>query len=270
MQKLAEKKEKPIAFFDSGVGGLSVLAVAVHCLPHEDFIYYGDTAHAPYGRKSKAEVQALSLQVAEILMARGCKALVVACNTATSAAVHLLREQLPIPVIGMEPAVKPALEHGDQGKVLVMATPLTLQEEKFHDLCQRCEVDLAKVLLVPCPTLVELVEQGCIAGRQVEQELVKIFAAIDTSSVATVVLGCTHYLFLKEALTRIFPLGVSFIDGNLGTVRQLTRVLANLDLLREEEQVSSKVELLTSGGESARQLLQKLYTSAYEKMEGLK
>lgn len=269
MQKLAEQQQKPIGFFDSGVGGLSVLAVAAHYLPAEDFIYYGDTAHAPYGRKSKQEVQTLSLQVAEILMERRCKALVVACNTATSAAVHLLRARLPVPIIGMEPAVKPALQNYDQGKVLVMATPLTLREEKFHNLCQSCAVDLDNVLLLPCPTLVELVEQGQIAGAAVKQELEKIFAAVDTSTVATVVLGCTHYLFLKDALTQVFPAGVTFIDGNLGTVRQLKRVLAKQGLLREVNQPGSKVELLTSGGESSLKLLQKLYASAYEKTEGL-
>ena len=214
-------------------------------------------------------MQALSLQAAEILIEHGCKALVVACNTATSAAVHVLRAKLPIPVIGMEPAVKPALERGKEGKILVMATPLTLKEEKFQNLCRRCAVDLSKVLLLPCPTLVELVERGCTEGTAVRAELERIFASIDTASVSTVVLGCTHFLFLKDALQQVFPAGVTFIDGNLGTVRQLKRVLAEHDLLREQTARQGKVELMTSGGESARQLLHRLFADVYEKTEGL-
>ncbi|MCR3922277.1 MAG: glutamate racemase [Firmicutes bacterium] len=269
MQKIEAEQQKPIAFFDSGVGGLSVLAVAAHLMPHEDYVYFGDTANAPYGTKSKEEVRALSMRVADMLVHRGCKALVVACNTATSAAVKILREVLSVPVIGMEPAVKPAFARGDQGKVLVMATPLTLREEKFQDLCDRCATDLANVLILPCPSLVELVERGVITGPELENTLTQLLADVDMSVISTVVLGCTHYLFLQKTLTRIFPAHVEFIDGNIGTVRQLARVLESRYLLRDNPKGRGKVELLTSGGDPSLHLFRKLYKIAYDEMEGL-
>lgn len=260
-------REKPIAFFDSGVGGLTVLAAAARLLPREDFIYFGDTANAPYGSKTKDEVRTLSVRVADMLCRRGCKALVLACNTATSAAVDVLRQVLPIPVIGMEPAVKPALERG--GKVLVMATPLTLREEKFRSLCDRCGADYVNVAVLPCPGLVEMVERGQTGGPEIVRKLAELFSEVDIAGVTTVVLGCTHYLYLREALAKILPPGVEFVDGNLGTVRQLERVLDREGLLRASQSPGGRIELLTSGGGPTLRLFRELYEIAYKKTEGL-
>jgi glutamate racemase len=257
---------QPIGFFDSGAGGLTVLAAAVKRLPRESFLYYGDTAHAPYGSRSADEVRELSMAAGAMLYSRGCKALVVACNTATSAAVVSLRETLPIPVIGMEPAVKPAMQRG--GRILVMATPLTLREEKFKRLCSRCGADEQNVIILPCPGLVEMVEQGKTWGAEVEQVLWKLFEGVDLDGVTAVVLGCTHYLFLRRALARLLPRDTAFVDGNDGTVRQLQWILQKNGLLCEG-QPSGTVELLSSGGEDAVHLFEKLYDSAIKEMEGI-
>ena len=259
--------DRPIGFFDSGAGGLTVLASAVRCLPGESFLYFGDTAHAPYGGRTVEDVRKLSVQAAEMLCRRGCKALVVACNTATSAAVHVLRDMLAIPVIGMEPAVKPALACG--GKVLVMATPLTLKEEKFKALCHRCGADEKNVIVLPCPGLVEMVERGETQGPAVEMLLAQLFSGVDLDGVAAVVLGCTHYLFLRRALVRVLPLGVRFVDGNMGTVKQLARVLASESLLvKASSYQKTEIEILSSGGDSSVRLFKELYETALAEMEG--
>lgn len=260
-------RNQPIAFFDSGVGGLTVLALAARLLPREDFIYFGDTANAPYGTRTTEEVRELSVKAAEMLFTCGCKALVVACNTATSAAIHVLRDMFSIPVIGMEPAVKPALERG--GKVLVMATPLTLKEEKFRRLCHRCGADAEHVIVLPCPGLVEMVEQGETEGPRVEAKLSELLTGVDLEGISAVVLGCTHYVFLQQALARLLPLGTEFVDGNLGTVRQLKRVLGREGLLREGALPGGHVEFFSSGGADAIRLFEKLYSSAKVKTEGL-
>jgi glutamate racemase len=258
---------QPIGFFDSGVGGLTVLALAVKLLPGESFIYFGDTANAPYGSKSVDEVRQLSLNAAKLLHDRGCKAMVVACNTATSAAVSLLRETLPFPVIGMEPAVKPALERG--GKVLVMATPLTLREEKFRSLCERCGADDEHVVVVPCPGLVEMVERGETEGSEVERTLRQLFAGVDLEGITGVVLGCTHYLFLRKTLSRLLPDNVEFINGNLGTVRQLTRILAKEGLLNGDSPCGNPIEFLSSGGCDSVELYKALFQIALAETEGM-
>jgi glutamate racemase len=263
VEHLAEERGKPVGLFDSGVGGLTVLAAAVQLLPAEDFVYYGDTANAPYGEKTKEEVRTLSVRIADMLLNRGCKAIVVACNTATSAAVDLLREVLPVPVIGMEPAIKPALAGG--GRVLVMATPLTLQEEKFRDLCRRYCPDGDKIAILPCPGLVELIERGETSGPEVDATLRKLFSAVDLTGVSSVVLGCTHYLFVRDALRRLLPPGTKIYDGNYGTVRQLQRVLEHNNLLRPERERSGNVEFLTSGGRPSLLLFRQLYRLACAK-----
>ena len=164
MEKYENRQECPIGVFDSGVGGISVLRELVAQMPNENYIFFGDSKNAPYGTKTLEEVQQLTCADAEYLLSRGVKALVVACNTATSAAIRILREKYAdMPVIGIEPALKPAVRAGGHPRVLVMATPMTLREEKFHALMQRFESD-AEILRLPCPGLVEYVEQGVLEG----------------------------------------------------------------------------------------------------------
>ena len=242
----------PIGVFDSGVGGISVLQTMIRLLPREHFIYYGDTANAPYGTKETGEVIRIVRQVTDRLLERNIKALVIACNTATGAAAYTLRRELTIPVIGMEPALKPASEVRKNGDVLVLATPLTLRQEKFNLLMEKYGEGAVRV---PCTGLMELVEQEDWRGA--ETYLKELFARYDLEKTDAVVLGCTHYVFLKDMIRRMLPEHVVITEGSEGTARQLKRVLARNRLLNETGK--GLVELETSGSpedlEKMRRLL---------------
>ena len=241
----------PIGVFDSGVGGISTLREMIRELPDERFIYYGDMAHAPYGTRSTDEVIACARAVVDRLTEQKIKALVIACNTATGAAAATLRNELTIPVVGMEPALKPASEVRKDGNVLVLATPLTLQQEKFENLMRKYGEGAVKV---PCPGLMELVETDDMPGA--ERYLRELFTRYPTEQVDAVVLGCTHYVFLKGMIREMLPERIAVIDGNAGTARQLRRVLQNARLLNEEGPGSVKLE--TSGSEKDLALMRKL------------
>ena len=227
-----DQRELPIGVFDSGLGGISVLRACTALLPGEDFLFFGDSANAPYGEKPLSQVRALTLQAADSLVARGVKAIVVACNTATSAAISLLREKYPgLPVIGIEPAVKPAAQADNSSSVLVMATPLTIQEDKYQKLAATFS-DQANVISLPCKGLAELVEQGRFDGPELDDYLQALFLPFRDCSVEYIVLGCTHYPFVREAIRKNFGRPVSIIDGSEGTARQLRRQLGARGLLR--------------------------------------
>lgn len=246
---MKEIKGMPIGVFDSGVGGISVLAEAVKYLPGENFIYYGDSVNAPYGTKSIEEVRELTNRVVEELFNRGIKALVVACNTATSAAVRILREKYPIPIIGMEPAIKPASDLFPGGKIVVMATPLTLKEEKFNNLKEKYE-DKIEIIKLPSPGLVELIEDGIIAGKEMEDYLEKLFTKVNFSEVNAIVLGCTHYIFIKREIRKKLDSRIAILDGNFGTVKHLKSTLSQKGLLRGENYgEGGNIQFLTSGEE---------------------
>ena len=226
-------KDSPIGVFDSGLGGVSVLRACARLLPHEDFLFFGDSANAPYGEKTLEEVRALTLRRAKELLDRGAKAIVVACNTATSAAIALLREQYPqVPVIGIEPAVKPAAQADDSSQVIVMATPLTIHEEKYQKLAAAfCHE--AGVISLPCRGLAELVEAGHREGPVIDAYLQELFLPFRHCNVEYIVLGCTHYPFVEKAIRKNFGRPVEIIDGSAGTARQLRRQLAARDLLSD-------------------------------------
>ena len=245
------QKRDPIGVFDSGVGGISTLQEMIRELPDERFIYFGDTANAPYGTKTTAQVTACVRGVVGRLMEKQIKALVIACNTATGAAAATLRKELSIPVDGMEPALKPASQVRKNGSVLVLATPLTLQQEKFENLMKQYGQGAVKV---PCPGLMELVEADDEAGAR--RYLQELFTRYPAEKVDAVVLGCTHYVFLKDMIRDLLPERIAITDGNAGTARQLKRVLAKADLLNGEGPGS--VELETSGTEKDIELMKKL------------
>lgn len=241
----------PVGVFDSGVGGISTLKEIIRELPEERLIYYGDMANAPYGTKSTKEVIRCVRGVVELLMAKQIKALVIACNTATGAAAATLRQELEIPVIGMEPALKPASEIRKDGSVLVMATPLTLRQEKFENLMKRYGEGAVKV---PCPGLMELVEAEDTDGAR--RYLKELFSRFPIDRVDAVVLGCTHYVFLYDMIRDLLPERIAITDGNAGTARQLRRVLAANGLLNEKGPGS--VTLETSGTDRDLSLMKKL------------
>ena len=223
--------ETPIGVFDSGAGGVSVLRALVRELPRESFIYLGDSAHAPYGSKSAEEVLALSRKMVASLIEEGAKAIVIACNTATSAAAAALRHELDIPVIGVEPALKPAVCAHEGGRILVMATPVTLALDKYHELAHRLEAR-AEVVPIPCPGLAARVEQGALDAPDVE-ELIRGYVGAYAGKADAVVLGCTHYPFVASTIEKVLG-DVELFDGAEGTARQLARVLAQKSLLKEE------------------------------------
>ncbi len=225
--------DRQIAVFDSGVGGISVLRHLVRELPRERFLYFGDSANAPYGVRPKSEIRDLTLQAAEMLLDRDVKALVVACNTATAAAIADLREQYPDTVIiGIEPALKPAALTFPGGKVGVMATPATLREEKFARLlanyAQGCQV-----IPLPAPGVVELVEHGKADSAEMDA-LLKDLLGPWRDKLDALVLGCTHYPFAAGAIRRTLGENTQLFDGGAGTARQTRRRLEEAGLLRQE------------------------------------
>ncbi|NLG24625.1 MAG: glutamate racemase [Clostridiales bacterium] len=233
-----------VGVFDSGVGGVSALRDMARLMPGERFLYYGDNRNAPYGTRPEREILNLALDAADFLVQKGVKALVVACNTATSAAIVALRGRYDMPVVGMEPALKPAALLRDRGKVLVLATPATLRQEKFHHLYELYG-EGAEVL--PCPGLMEFAERGELGGPALDQALESLLSPYRGQRLDAAVLGCTHYVFLRRAIGRTLP-GVPLIDGNAGTAHRLHALLTQGGLLSNAREGS--VTFLTSGDEN--------------------
>jgi len=229
--------QRPIGFFDTGVGGISVLKEARKVMPNENYLYFGDSKNAPYGTKTLEEARNLTFKAVDFLINKGAKAIVIACNTATSVAINELREKYEehIPIIGIEPAVKPALSINKPGhKVIIMATPLTLAEVKFKNLVEsydNCHCTEA----LPCPGLVEYIENGILDGEELKEFLQDKFYNIKDDKIGAVVLGCTHYPFVKDTIGDILGRDVPIIDGSLGTVKELKRKLEEYNILNPNE-----------------------------------
>lgn len=227
-------KNAPIVVFDSGVGGVSVLRALVRELPEEDFVYFGDSANAPYGPRSTEEIRAMTLEnLTRLKEEYDFKAAVIACNTATSAAIEALRAAWPeLPILGIEPALKPAADRHPGGTVVVMATETTLREEKFAALTRRME-SRCRVVSLPCPELVEFVERGETDSPALEAFLSQVLAPYAGGGADAVVLGCTHFPFAAEALRRVLSPETELLDGADGTARNARSQLAERSLLRE-------------------------------------
>ena len=222
-----------IAVFDSGVGGISVLRHLVAQLPQERFLYFGDSANAPYGTKTREQVKDLTFAAAEKLLTQGIKTLVVACNTATSAAINDLRAAYPnLIIIGIEPALKLAADKFPGGKLGVMATPMTLREEKFALLLERF-AESCDIYKIPAPGLVELIESGKADSPETDALLENLFAPYP--KLDALVLGCTHYPFAKASLSRVLGEKTALLDGGEGTARETRRRLKEAGLLRTGE-----------------------------------
>ena len=238
--------ERAIGVFDSGLGGISVLKELLLELPNENFIYFGDTANAPYGVKSTTEVRELTLEAYAKMRELGVKAFVMACNTATSAAAAYLREIYPDDIIiGIEPALKPAALCREHPTVAVLATPLTIREEKFARLLGRFENE-ARVIPLACPGLVEFVERGEISGEGLSAFLTQTLAPIKNAGLDAVVLGCTHYPFVKDSISEVLGGDVLIFDGSAGTARETRRRLREKNILRESDEKRSVIFLDSS------------------------
>ncbi|AYC31725.1 glutamate racemase [Pseudomonas cavernae] len=221
----------PVGVFDSGVGGLSVLGEIRRLLPNESLLYVADSGHVPYGEKSPEFIRLRSQKIAAFLLEQGAKALVLACNTATAAAVAELRARYPhLPIIGMEPAVKPAAAATRSGVVGVLATTGTLKSAKFAALLDRFASDV-RVITRPCPGLVELIEAGELSGSATCALLREFVEPLLAEGCDTLILGCTHYPFIKPLLRELVPESVSLIDTGAAVARHLQRLLAERALL---------------------------------------
>lgn len=227
--------EMKIGFFDSGIGGITVLYEAMKQLPKENFVYYADTLHVPYGTKSKEEVKEFVKQSVDQMVKEEIKALVIACNTATSIAVTELRSTYDFPIIGMEPAVKPAVEMNRRtGKrVLVFATQLTLKQSKYTELVSRID-DHSIVDSIPLPELVEFCESLNFDHNVIADYFNRKLAGMDLSLYGTVVLGCTHYPFYKNILRNLLPAHIRIVDGSVGTIHRLSQILSDMDMLNSD------------------------------------
>lgn len=248
---MTKKKNLPIGVFDSGLGGISVLKELMALMPEEHYLYFGDSANAPYGTRTTEEVRVLTLNAAAMLYERGIKALVVACNTATAAAITQIREEYPnLIVVGIEPALKMATDRFPRGHVGIMATQVTLREEKLEHLV--CRFPDATVERIPAPGLVELVEQGKVDTEETEHLLRGILQPY-IGQLDAIVLGCTHYPFVKATVQKILGDGVQILDGGAGTARQTCRLLEEKGLRRSGigsltmENSAGKQELLDRG-----------------------
>lgn len=252
-------KDKAIGVFDSGLGGVSVLKELVQAMPNEKFLYYGDSANAPYGIKTKEEIAERCVDIIEFFLAKGVKAIVIACNTATSAAANMLREKYShLPIIGMEPALKVAADGKIDNTIVVMATPLTLKETKFNDLMARYSDDNT-VIKMPCPELVNIVENDLLDDEEVvESQLKDYYKDLDMSKINSVVLGCTHFVFYREYMEKILNHSINIVDGNLGTTNHLKEILKDKDELRDYDEEGSVTIYNSSGDKRFIKLSEKL------------
>ncbi|SFC88521.1 glutamate racemase [Butyrivibrio sp. YAB3001] len=213
-----------IGIFDSGIGGLSVLHEAYHRIPGQEYIFYADVDHVPYGLKTPQQITEFAIENTEFLIEKGAQALVVACNTATSVAIKELRNRFDIPILGMEPAVKPAVEGTEDKRIMVIATPVTIREDKLKDLLHRVDEE-HRVDLLPMPKLVEFAENEEFDSNEVVDYITEQFSRFDKSEYSALVLGCTHFNYFKPIFREICGKETLLIDGNYGTIHHLADVL---------------------------------------------
>lgn len=215
-----------VGIFDSGIGGLSVLHHALQVMPETDFIYYADEAHVPYGEKTREQIKGYIDEIIDFMLRRQVDAIVIACNTATSVATKEYRDKFPVPIIGMEPAVKQAVEaYGDlPGRILAAATPVTIAGDKLQNLLEKVDQE-HDVDLIALPKLVRFAETGDFETGEIREYLLDALKDYPIDEYKALVLGCTHFNYFKEYYKEIFPENTRFVDGNAGTIRQLLRML---------------------------------------------
>ncbi|MCB5191409.1 glutamate racemase [Methylobacillus arboreus] len=252
-----ESASAAIGVFDSGVGGLSVLRHIRGLLPHENLLYFADSRHAPYGAKSQAYIIDRSREITHFLLAQGAKAIVVACNTATAAAIHALRQEFHIPIIGMEPAVKPAAAATRSGVVGVLATTGTLQSAQFAALLENYGKNI-KVETQACVGLVECIERGDLSAGATRALVAQYVIPLMEAGADTIVLGCTHYPFVKPLIAEIAGEEVVLIDTGSAVARQLRHRLQEDGLLSENRLQGTTICWSNSPEKEAQQLIKHL------------
>jgi len=257
-------RDAPIGIFDSGIGGLSVAQEIARHLPNEQILYYADTAHVPYGPRSDQNIRELTAQAIEWLYRQGCKAAVVACNTASAFSLDYLREHYgeSFPIIGLVPALKPAVLQSKTKVVAVLATPATFRGNLIKDVVERFAMPTGvKVLPITCLELVPLVEQGLQMSQQCLNTLKKILQPVVEQGADHLVLGCTHYPFLKPAIQAIFGQQLTLVDSGQAVARQTARILIKNELLGEQScESETRIQCYVSGhnAENLKPILQHL------------
>jgi glutamate racemase len=253
----------PVGVFDSGVGGLTVLKEIRGLLPHEDLLYVADSGHAPWGDKPVEVIRRFALEIASFLIARGAKAIVIACNVGTAAAAEAVRGAVTVPVVAMEPAVKPAARATRNGVVGVLTTVGTSESDRFKSLLERFG-SKATVVTQAAPGLVERIEAGDVDGPQTRALVERYTAPFKQAGADTIVLGCTHYPFLKTVIADLVGSDVTLIDTGEAVARQLRRVLQERGLLNPRSQPGT-VRFWSSGDlQLARRVIPALYGAAAE------
>ncbi len=227
-----------IGLYDSGLGGLWIMHAVRRLLPQHNLYYLADTAFCPYGSRSTEEVRKRALACARWLVDRGAHLVVVACNTASSAALEVLRAELSVPIVGMEPGIKPAIESTRVGRVGVLATGGTLAGARFARLVERFASEV-QVQTVPCPGLVERIEVGDLYSPQTRQLLQHYLTPLMEQGVDTIVLGCTHYLFLQPLLVELLKPDITIIDTGPAVAQQVARVAAMTGLVPDVGRVGA-------------------------------
>lgn len=258
---------RPIGIFDSGVGGLSVWREIVRQLPHEDTLYLADQAHVPYGSRPLPQVREFSEGITRFLLDLGAKAIVIACNTASAAALHDLRRTFPgVPFVGMEPAVKPAVERTRNGIVGVIATQATFQGQLFASLVERYADDV-RVLTQACPGLVEAVEAGRLDTLETEALVRQYLTPLIEAGADQLVLGCTHYPFLRPIIERVVGAGRTVIDPAPAVARQTGRVLAQRGLEADQGRVGHHLLYTTGDTAAFSAVIERLLPAVGESIE---
>ena len=254
---------RPIGVFDSGVGGISVLKHIHALLPHENLLYVADSKYAPYGSRTPAEITARCFEIADFLIAQNAKALVVACNTATAAAIDALRLAYDLPIIGMEPAVKPAAEASKNGIIGVLATVGTLKSAQFAALLETYGRNV-EVVTQACVGLVECVERGELSNQSTLQLIQQYCKPLIDEGADTIVLGCTHYPFVRPLIEQAVGTEVALIDTGAAVANYLQKRLAELNLLSESKDIANVTFYTNSEAENAKQVISQLWGQSAE------
>ena len=251
------RRHQPIGVFDSGVGGLSVLQRIRADLPHETLLYVADSGHAPYGNKSTELIARRAFAITEFLLGQDAKAVVVACNTATAAAIARLRAHFSLPIIGIEPALKPAVTTTRSGVVGILATGHTVRSDKFAALLDQ-HGHRARVMVQPCPGLADCVEHGELNGPHPRALLERYLEPLLVAGADTLVLGCTHYPFLIPLIQRLVGPDVAILDPSPAVARQLRRRLEAARLLADGGAIGGERYLTSGAPEPTARLMTRL------------
>ena len=253
----------PVGVFDSGVGGLSVLREIRRELPHEDLLYVADSAHAPYGDKPSQQIEVRAIAIVEFLISQRAKAIVVACNTASGVAINMLRARFSVPIVAMEPAVKPAVTHTLSGVIAVLATSRTIASDNIAKLHERFGADV-KILMQACPGLVEQVEAGDLSSDETRTLIEQYVNPLLKQGADTLVLGCTHYPFLAPLIREIAGSSVTIIEPAAAIARELHRRLASANLLSAESHAGTERFWSSATSDTTQSVISQLWKADVE------